>query len=176
MPNMSTVFDSLTGEYVAAEGNRNPKDVYQPVEGDKITALLTPPPTPKKANEVDENIVHAEIEGGIGRSVDTVLGEEVWDYQVEVSYLVDSSYGRKKLKLDSGVFVDTRDLRLISEHTQSVTLDPPTKAGANLVNFPVKVKTMRDIVTGCAYYSMFLYGEERLVIAGSELHSPGALC
>jgi len=169
MPNQNKIYDSVSGKYVDRSELANySEETYS--ESEELSKLVL------REQEVSDEIVSVNIGGGISSSSDSVLGEEAWDYMVEVAYLVDSALGRRRLKLDTGIYVDSRDLRFVSEHRQSITLDPPTKAGANLVNFPVRVKTMRNIVTRCAYYSIFLYGEDRLVLGGPDVQEINTNC
>lgn len=166
-PNRPTDFDAVSGEYFAsADTNLDPADTFHNVEADKLKAAVKPAYSEVPVNR-KEDIVHAELAPGIGEGAGDFLKEDEWDYKVEVAYIVDSAYGRHRLKIDTGVFVDTRDLHEVSYHTQKVTLDPPFNNRAALENYNVQVRTLKSLVNSCTYYRMELFGQERLILGGT---------
>jgi len=166
-PNRPTDFDAVSGKYLTSnDTNLDPADTFHNVETKKLMKAVKPSYIEFPAKQ-DENIVHAKMAPGIGEGAGDFLKEEDWDYKVEVAYIVDSAYGRHRLKIDTGVFVDSRELHQVSYHTQKVTLDPPFNNRAALENYNVQVRTLKSLVTSCTYYRMELFGQERLILGGT---------
>lgn len=171
-PTVLTEFDPVAGEYVNASAENVRRDALHNVEtntlvdavrSENITAPL-----------VQGNIVSQAAPPGIGATARKSLDGDEWDHKVEVGYIVSSGFGRQKLKDNTGVWVDTRDLHEVSRHLQKLTLEPPRKGHMPVLDTQVEVQTLRSVVTNCRYYALEVFGERRLILGGSgELGSSG---
>lgn len=165
-PKLTELFDPVEGEYTEAKihtaGLHN-------VDVKTLKKVVTDRPIRSASSDEVDNIISVEIENNItGNPSSTPFDDQSWDYSVEVAYIVDSAFGRKGLKVNTGIFVDTRDLDEVSRHSQRVNLDPPSSHLTPLENYNVVVKTLKSVVTNCTYYSMTIFGEERLILGGSQ--------
>ena len=160
--------------YLEGSNPVDPAQSYHNVDVPSLEKVLTPAPVAtvnsvEPAQVQDVNIVRQKFEGGIGhRRKNIIDGEEGWDYHTQVAYIIETGFEENTFKIDTGIFVDTRNLHETGNHRQLVTVKAPSKGYNDLKNFPVTVTTLRDIVTQCIYYSMEIFGKRRLVLGGDN--------
>jgi len=167
-PGQGLVYDSVKKEYVKWGETVHSYDSANRIEPSEIAQLAQRPASRAVSQDAaQDDIVKATLPPGIGNVSEDLLDDDMWDYNVEVAFIVDSAFGRKRLKTNTGMFVDSRDLLEVSRHSQQIDLDPPSNNRAPVKNYNVIVKTLRSRVTHCTYYSMFVFGAERLVLGGN---------
>jgi len=161
-------YDANKAKYVETSVLTRPAESRHNVEPESIIAVVD-----GRDDITDEvkpsNIVRQVFEGGIGRRAsESSKEDEPWDYRTEVAYIIETGFGENTFKINTGVFVDTRNLHKTGKYLQHVTVKAPTNAYTDLKNHPVTVTKMRDVETQCIYYSMEIFGKRRLVLGGGD--------
>lgn len=161
-------YDSAQGRYVEGKRAHGEGPHINNIETDRLVnsvenSILTRP------DEVGTNVIKKEISGGIDEARNIGLNDQQeWDYQEQVAFIVPVGFEEYQFKIETGMYVDTRNLHKTGEYRQFVTVKAPPGLYGDLHASPMTVTRMRDVKTQCLYYSMHIFGKRRLVLGGSE--------